>query len=67
MTSYDALRIEKRGAADWLTLNRPERLNAFNAAMIDELADYFGRLMRDPSVRVVVLRGAGRASAPAWT
>jgi enoyl-CoA hydratase/carnithine racemase len=61
MTSYDALRIEKRGAADWLTLNRPERLNAFNAAMIDELAHYFGRLMRDPSVRVVVLRGAGRA------
>lgn len=61
MTSYDTLEIEKRGAADWLTLNRPERLNAFNAAMIDELADYFGRLMRDASVRVVVLRGAGRA------
>ena len=61
MTSYDSLRIEKRGAADWLTLNRPERLNAFNAAMIDELADYFGRLMRNASVRVVVLRGAGRA------
>ncbi len=61
MTSYDTLGIEKRGAADWLTLNRPDRLNAFNAAVIDELTDYFGRLMRDASVRVVVLRGAGRA------
>ncbi|MGE4220656.1 MAG: enoyl-CoA hydratase/isomerase family protein, partial [Alphaproteobacteria bacterium] len=58
--AYKTLHIEKRGAADWLTLNRPERLNAFNATMIEEMNDYFDRLMTDHSVRVVVMRGAGR-------
>lgn len=58
--AYSTLQIEKRGAADWLTLNRPQRLNAFNATMIEEMNDYFDRLMTDHSVRVVVMRGAGR-------
>jgi enoyl-CoA hydratase/carnithine racemase len=48
--------IERRGMADWVTLNRPEVLNAMNSRMIDELADYFGSV-REP--RVIVLRGAG--------
>ena len=59
--SYRTLEIEKEGAADWLTLNRPERLNALNSEMVDEMGDYFHALCRDDSVRVVVMRGAGRA------
>jgi enoyl-CoA hydratase/carnithine racemase len=59
--SYDTIEIDKEGAIDWVTLNRPERLNAINPQMCDELQDYFGRLQFDHSVRVVVLRGAGRA------
>ena len=59
--SYDTIDINKEGAIDWLTLNRPERLNAINPQMCDELQDYFGKLQFDHSVRVVVLRGAGRA------
>jgi enoyl-CoA hydratase/carnithine racemase len=63
MTQHDyaTLRIEKRGAAGWVTLDRAEALNAMNEQMIDELADYFGRLGNDRTTRVVVLRGAGKA------
>ncbi len=59
--TYRTFIIEKRGAADWLTLNRPDALNAVSLAMADELNDYFGRLYNDRAVRVVVMRGAGRA------
>jgi enoyl-CoA hydratase/carnithine racemase len=58
---YTTLRVEKRGAADWVTLDRSEALNAMNERMIDELADYFGRLGNDRATRVVVLRGVGKA------
>ena len=58
---YRTLTIEHRGGADWLTLNRPDALNAISVEMVGELSDYFGRLYNDPAVRVVVMRGAGRA------
>jgi enoyl-CoA hydratase/carnithine racemase len=61
MREYRTLRIEKDGEVDWLTLDRPESLNAINVEMADELRDYFGGLAEDRSVRIVVLRGAGRA------
>jgi hypothetical protein len=34
--------LEREGAIDWLTLNRPERLDAMDVRMCDELQDYFG-------------------------
>jgi len=58
---YETLLVEKEGAIDWLTLNRPDRLNAMSRTMMLELQHYFGELYTDHSVRVVVLRGAGRA------
>jgi 1,4-dihydroxy-2-naphthoyl-CoA synthase len=59
--AYETIRIEKRGDADWVTLNRPDALNAISLQMVHELTDYFDRLFNDDNVRVVVLRGAGRA------
>ncbi|MBS0481261.1 MAG: enoyl-CoA hydratase/isomerase family protein [Proteobacteria bacterium] len=59
--AYQTISVEKRGQVDWLTLNRPEALNTINLAMVGELNDYFGRLYHDGSVRVVVVRGAGKA------
>ena len=44
-----------------LTLNRPEKLNAFTATMRDELIDAFDCADRDDAVRAIVLTGAGRA------
>ncbi|MEQ8610094.1 MAG: enoyl-CoA hydratase/isomerase family protein, partial [Parvibaculum sp.] len=61
MTGYKTLIVKKEGAVDWLTLNRPDALNAMNPELVDELQDYFGRLYTDHSVRIVVIKGAGRA------
>jgi enoyl-CoA hydratase/carnithine racemase len=58
---YRNIIVEKRGDTDWLTLNRPDALNALTLEMVDELNDYFGKLYNDRSTRVVVMRGAGRA------
>ena len=58
--TYDTLLVEKEGAIDWLTLNRPEQLNALSRKMMLELQHYFGELYTDHDVRVVILRGAGR-------
>lgn len=44
-----------------LTLNRPERLNAFTVAMADELEHAFRRASMDDSVGAIVVTGAGRA------
>lgn len=61
MADPSVLTIEKSGSIDWVTLNRPERLNALNPALVDALLDYFQGLYMDRSVRIVVLKGAGRA------
>jgi enoyl-CoA hydratase/carnithine racemase len=58
--TYETISIEKRGKVDWLMLNRPDALNAINLTMVEELNDYFGALYNDGSVRIVVMRGAGR-------
>src|SRR5258705_7559963 len=43
-----------------ITLNRPDRGNAFDQTMLDELADQLKTLGSDDNVRIVVLRGSGR-------
>jgi len=57
---YETLLVEQEGGIDWLTLNRPDALNAMSRTMMLELQHYFGELYTDHSVRAVVLRGAGR-------
>nr|WP_205524176.1 enoyl-CoA hydratase/isomerase family protein [Rhodopseudomonas sp. WA056] len=51
--------VDHRDGVDWVTLNRPDSLNALDPGLIDALNDYFGRLQRDRKTRVVVLKGAG--------
>lgn len=59
--TYETLSIEKDGAIDRVTLNRPDSLNALNPQMVDDLLDYFAGLYWDRSVRIVTLQGAGKA------
>jgi enoyl-CoA hydratase/carnithine racemase len=59
--SYTTLDLKRDGQVAWLTLNRPDALNALNSTMVTELRDYFSGLAADRDTRIVVLRGAGRA------
>ncbi|NNL66511.1 MAG: enoyl-CoA hydratase/isomerase family protein [Myxococcales bacterium] len=52
--------LSTEGAIATLTLNRPDRLNAISATMLDTLSERLIALDRDPAVRVIVLTGAGR-------
>ena len=57
---YETLDVAREGHLTWLTLNRPEALNALSRRMVDELRDFFWGLSDDRETRVVVVRGAGR-------
>ena len=52
--------VERRGAVTLLTLNRPDRLNAFTVDMTTRLSAAFTEAEEDKAVRVIVLTGAGR-------
>ena len=39
MTRYETIRVDQEGQVDWLTLNRPDALNAINTPMVRELRD----------------------------
>ncbi|MBF9032678.1 enoyl-CoA hydratase/isomerase family protein [Rhodobacterales bacterium HKCCE2091] len=58
-TSDDILLTERRGPVLRLTLNRPERRNAVNDALILALSAAFDDASRDPDIRAIVLTGAG--------
>ena len=58
---YQTLLIHKIGSVDWVTFNRPDQLNALTYEMVAEITDYFQKVTVDTSVRIIVLRGAGRA------
>jgi enoyl-CoA hydratase/carnithine racemase len=55
----DPVLLERRDRAFWITLNRPEKRNALNAAVLAGVVDGLRRAHADPEVRVVVLTGAG--------
>jgi len=58
---YEAIILEKKDNIATITLNRPEKLNAWNRQMHSDLADAFTSLEKDDETRVVVITGAGRA------
>jgi len=55
----DLVETTEDGVA-WLTLNRPDRLNAFSPAMLLGLGEALQRLSGDPTVGAVIITGAGR-------
>lgn len=61
MTGYKNIIYEKRDGICWITLNRPDKLNAMNDAMLEELDAAFATAEPDLEVKVVVIKGAGQA------
>jgi enoyl-CoA hydratase/carnithine racemase len=58
--SYSEILYDVADRVATITLNRPERLNAFTGTMMSELIDAFDRIDADDEVRAVVITGAGR-------
>ena len=61
VSDFETLGLVRDGSVDWLTFNRPGRLNAFNPSMVGELLDYFEGMRSRPETRIIVIRGSGRA------
>ncbi len=59
--TYEQILSEKRGRVALLTLNRPEKLNAWTPTMMAELTKAMREAAADTSVGAIVLTGAGRA------
>src|SRR5690606_7648814 len=57
--SYETLRVERQGAVGIVTIDRPEKRNALNAAVRRELVRAVEELSGDAAVRVLVFTGAG--------
>ncbi len=61
MTNYQHIEMEQRGAVRWLWLNRPEVRNAFDDALIAEIAQAFADVEASAETRVVVVAARGPA------
>lgn len=57
---YEHVTFDRDDGVATLTLNRPDRLNSYNLAMVEEMHAIFDELDRDLSTRVLILTGAGR-------
>jgi enoyl-CoA hydratase len=53
--------LETQDRIGTLTLNRPEKLNALNSAVMTEFSEALDMVATDPGVKVLIIRGAGRA------
>lgn len=60
MSDYGQIIVRTQDRITTITLNRPDRLNAWTAQMADELCDAVGRAGADPDSRCIVITGAGR-------
>lgn len=59
--TYNTILVDKTNHVATVTLNRPEKLNALNLQLADELYDALAALDQNDDTRVIVLTGAGRA------
>ena len=58
--AYETIKYEVAEHILTITLNRPDKLNAFNATMMTELIDAFDKADADDDVRAIIVTGAGR-------
>src|SRR5258708_37365515 len=59
--AYEQIIYEVADNIATITLNRPEKLNAFTGIMMNEMLDAFDKSDADDNVRAVIVTGAGRA------
>src|SRR4051794_41890734 len=59
--NFETIRCEVEDRIQTITLNRPDKLNAFTGTMMNELIAAFDQADKNDDVRAVVVTGAGRA------
>jgi enoyl-CoA hydratase len=59
VTNYETILVEREGKVAKITLNRPEKLNAVNLQMFEELIKAIGEVEEDDDVNAVILKGNG--------
>ena len=60
MTAYKEILYSVEDAILTITLNRPDKLNAFTGTMMNEMIDAFQRANKDDAIRCIIVTGAGR-------
>ncbi|GAA4071416.1 enoyl-CoA hydratase [Microbacterium laevaniformans] len=63
MSDYSTILVSTRGRVGWITLNRPEALNALNSTLVDELAAAAVAFDADEEIGCIVVTGSERAFA----
>lgn len=63
MAEYETILVEQRGRVGWITLNRPQALNALNGQVSEEVADAASAFDADESVGAIVVTGSEKAFA----
>jgi len=58
---FEAIKYETEGPLAWITLNRPEKLNAISKRMVAELKMATDKAQHDDDIRVILVKGEGRA------
>ena len=58
---YQTIKYEIKNGIGYITINRPEALNALNRTVLEELFDVFNKIDVDDDVRAVILTGEGRS------
>lgn len=58
-TAYQTIKLDKKQHTTWITLNRPDKMNAINATMLQELSETIDKLKEDQNTRCVIITGAG--------
>jgi len=63
MTEYETILVETRGRVGWITLNRPEALNALNSQVMRDVVAAATAFDADPGIGAIVVTGSERAFA----
>lgn len=63
MTDYETITVERLGRVAWITLDRPEALNALNVQLMNELVDAATSLDADDAIGAIVVTGSEKAFA----
>ena len=61
MSESSLIKLEKQGHIAWVTLNRPEKRNALNFQMLEQMVATFHQLDQDEDTRVIVIKGEGKS------